>query len=143
MKQSSLFSSKHEKSWMKFGQTNLFLWQISSNLVEFKNRQINFWFVHVTSSIPRRSPTYFFSEKNLTVKCINIKSNSGRHKMYTFLMLWLYPVGYFLIWQPCNLLWAWALNLPTPLLLWPLGLTDQDSTLGFLYLNYFWRQLLC
>jgi hypothetical protein len=38
---------------------------------------------HVVNSA--KKPYLFFSEKKLTVKCININSNSGRYKIYTFL----------------------------------------------------------
>jgi hypothetical protein len=47
------------------------------------------------------------------------------------------PLGYILIWQSCNFQGALAPNLSTPSLLWPLGLTAQDSSLGALPDTYF------
>jgi hypothetical protein len=69
---------------------------------------------------------------NLRINMLSVKAQCA---------IKLYP-GYFLIWQQRNLFGATTPNIINLPPLSTSGLTDQDSTLSFILLNYFWRQLL-
>jgi hypothetical protein len=133
-----------KKQWQQnLGCTLIFYFFLTLLITLYSNHLLYFGF-HLLNRLATWYLCCWLFKSNPGAKCINWLLDRLRPLQAKQVVRWClhYPVGYFLIWQPCNFVWASAPNVPTPSTAWPLRLMDQDSRLSSLQMHRSWDRLV-